>query len=155
MWSPWVRQVLGKVTGLSAVAHDLAQQGYTVLWTSTAHLMQRRLSAKRDLRLPQELAKLHRYACLVLDDIGYVQHNQDEMEVLFTLLSDRYEQRSVCLSTNLVFSEWERIFKNPLTTIAAIDRVVHHSVMLDLMQVRSFRIQQATGQHGSETTASS
>jgi len=173
------------------VAHDLVQQGYTVLWTSTAQLMQRRLSAKRDLRLPQELVKLHRYACLVLDDIGYVQHNQDEMEVLFTLLSDRYEQRSVCLSTNLVFSEWERIFKNPLTTvvvssddqlqdpllrsseltliiywmyrpkrrssyiIAAIDRVVHHSVILDLMQVRSFRIQQATGQHEQEPPARS
>ena len=141
---------VGKSHLLAAVAHDLVRQGYTVLWTSTAHLMQRLLAAKRDLRLPQELAKLHRYACLVLDDIGYVQHDQDEMEVLFTLLSDRYEQRSVCLSTNLVFSEWERIFKNPLTTIAAIDRVVHHSVILDLMQVRSFRIQQATGQHESE-----
>lgn len=135
---------------LAAVAHDLVQQGYAVLWTSTAQLMQRLLAAKRDLRLPQELAKLHRSACLMLDDIGYVQHDQDEMEVLFTLLSDRYEQRSVCLSTNLVFSEWERIFKNPLTTVAAIDRVVHHSVILDLMQVRSFRVQQATGQRGSE-----
>ena len=141
---------VGKSHVLAAVAHDLVRHGYTVLWTSTAQLMQRLLAAKRDLRLPQELAKLHRYACLVLDDIGYVQHDQDEMEVLFTLLSDRYEQRSVCLSTNLVFSEWERIFKNPLTTVAAIDRVVHHSVILDLMQVRSFRIQQATGQHGPE-----
>ncbi len=118
-------------------------------------VMQRLLAAKRDLRLPQELAKLHRYACLMLDDIGYVQHDQDEMEVLFTLLSDRYEQRSVCLSTNLVFSEWERIFKNPLTTVAAIDRVVHHSVILDLMQVRSFRVQQATGQHVQEPPARS
>ncbi len=137
------------------MAHDLVQQGHSVLWTPTAQLMQRRLSAKRDLRLPQELAKLHRYACLVLDDIGYVQHDQDEMEVLFTLLSDRYEQRSVLLSTNLVFSEWERIFKNPLTTVAAIDRVVHHSVLLDLMQVRSFRVQQATGQPAPEGTRGS
>ena len=146
---------VGKSHVLAAVAHDLVRHGYTVLWTSTAQLMQRLLAAKRDLRLPQELAKLHRYACLVLDDIGYVQHDQDEMEVLFTLLSDRYEQRSVCLSTNLVFSEWERIFKNPLTTVAAIDRVVHHSVILDLMQVRSFRIQQATGQQVPEAAARS
>jgi DNA replication protein DnaC len=144
---------VGKSHVLAAVAHDLVRQGYTVLWTSTAQLMQRLLAAKRDLRLPQELAKLHRYACLVLDDIGYVQHDQDEMEVLFTLLSDRYEQRSVCLSTNLVFSEWEHIFKNPLTTVAAIDRVVHHSVILDLMQVHSYRVQQATGQHLPEATA--
>ncbi|HEV2582815.1 MAG TPA: ATP-binding protein, partial [Ktedonobacteraceae bacterium] len=140
---------------LAAVAHDLVQQGHSVLWTPTAQLMQRLLAAKRDLRLPQELAKLHRYACLVLDDIGYVQHDQDEMEVLFTLLSDRYEQRSVCLSTNLVFSEWERIFKNPLTTVAAIDRVVHHSVILDMMQVRSFRVQQATDQRAPEANVHS
>src|SRR5215471_4446936 len=137
----------GKSHLLASLGHELVHQGYGVLWRSTAQLMQRLLAAKRDLRLVQELAKLDRYACLVLDDIGYVQHDQDEMEVLFTLLSDRYEQRSVCLSTNLVFSAWERIFKNPLTTVAAIDRVVHHSVILDLMQVRSFRIQQATGQH--------
>ena len=146
---------VGKSHVLAAVAHDLVRHGYTVLWTSTAQLMQRLLAAKRDLRLPQELAKLHRYACLVLDDIGYVQHDLDELEVLFTLLSDRYEQRSVCLSTNLVFSEWERIFKNPLTTVAAIDRVVHHSVILDLMQVRSFRVQQATGQQMQEPPARS
>src|SRR5438067_3377318 len=108
----------GKSHLLASLGHELIQQGYGVLWRSTAQLMQRLLAAKRDLRLPQELAKLDRYACLILDDIGYVQHDQDEMEVLFTLLSDRYEQRSVCLSTNLVFSEWERIFKNPLTTVA-------------------------------------
>ena len=146
---------VGKSHLLAAVAYDLVLQGYAVLWTPTAQLMQRLLAAKRDLRLPQELAKLHRYACLLLDDIGYVQHDQDEMEVLFTLLSDRYEQRSVCLSTNLVFSEWERIFKNPLTTVAAIDRVIHHSVILDLMQVRSFRVQQATGQQTPTTDAHS
>jgi DNA replication protein DnaC len=75
--------------------------------------------------------------------------------VLFTLLSDRYEQRSVFLSTNLVFSEWERIFKNPLTTVAAIDRVVHHSVILDMMQVHSFRVQQATDHHMQEADARS
>jgi DNA replication protein DnaC len=146
---------VGKSHVLAAVAHELVRHGYTVLWSSTAQLMQRLLAAKRDLRLPQELAKLHRYACLVLDDIGYVQHDQDEMEVLFPLVSDRDAQRSVCLSTKLVFSEWERIFKNPLSTVAAIDRVVHHSVILDLMQVRSFRIQQATGQHGREPPARS
>ena len=66
--------------------------------------MQRLLAAKRDLRLPQALAQLDRYACLILDDIGYVQHDRDEMEVLFTLLAERYERRSVVITTNLVFS---------------------------------------------------
>ncbi|MFV9507749.1 MAG: IS21-like element helper ATPase IstB [Oscillochloridaceae bacterium umkhey_bin13] len=134
---------VGKSHLLASVAHTLMQQGVAVLWSSTAQLMQRLLAAKRDLRLPQELAKLDRFACLVLDDIGYVQHDQDEMEVLFTLLSERYERRSVMLSTNLVFSEWTRIFKHPLTTVAAIDRVVHHSVILDLTGMPSYRAQAA------------
>lgn len=139
----------GKSHLLASLGHALIEQGYTVLWSSTAQLMQRLLAAKRDLRLPQELAKLDRFSCLILDDIGYVQHDQDEMEVLFTLLSERYERKSVLVSTNLVFSEWTRIFKHPMTTMAAVDRVVHHSVILDLMQVESYRARAATqGQRG-------
>ena len=110
-----------------------------MLFASTSTLVQRLLAAKRDLRLPQELAKLDRFECLILDDIGYVQHDRDEMEVLFTLLAERYERKSVVITTNLVFSEWDRIFKDPMTTLAAIDRVVHHSVVLDLMAVESYR----------------
>jgi DNA replication protein DnaC len=106
--------------------------------------MQRLLAAKRDLRLPQELAKLDRFACLILDDIGYVQHDQDEMEILFTLLSERYERKTVMISTNLVFSEWTRIFKSPMTTMAAIDRVVHHCVIVDMMAQESYRAKEAT-----------
>ena len=119
-------------------------------WVSTATLVQELLAAKRDLRLPELLAKLDRYACVILDDIGYVQHDRDEMEVLFTFLAERYEHRSVGISTNLVFSEWERIFKNPMTTLAAIDRVVHHSVILDLMTVESYRAKEASEQHRAE-----
>jgi DNA replication protein DnaC len=134
----------GKSHLLAAVGHELIAQGQPVLWTPTATLMQHLLAAKRDLRLPQALAKLDRYALVILDDIGYVQHDREEMEVLFTLLAERYERRSVGLSTNLVFSDWERIFKDPLTTLAAIDRVVHHAVILDLMQMDSYRAQAAT-----------
>jgi DNA replication protein DnaC len=134
---------VGKSHILASLGHLLVGQGVPVLWSSTAQLMQRLLAAKRDLRLPQELARLDRFACLILDDIGYVQHDQDEMEVLFTLLAERYERKSVMLSTNLVFSEWTRIFKHPLTTVAAIDRVVHHSVILDLMGLTSYRAQAA------------
>jgi DNA replication protein DnaC len=85
-----------------------------------------------------------------LDDIGYVQYDRDEMEVLFTLLAERYERRSVAISTNLVFSEWERIFKNPMTTIAAIDRVVHHSVILDMMGMDSYLAKHASRQRSSK-----
>lgn len=133
----------GKSHFACALGHALVEQGYPVLFTSTGALVQRLLAAKRDLRLPQELAKLDRFECLILDDIGYVQHNRDEMEVLFTLLAERYERKSIVITANLVFSEWERIFKDPMTTLAAIDRVVHHSVILNLMSVESYRAEAA------------
>ena len=144
---------VGKSHLLAALGHELIGQGKAVLWTSTATLVQQLLAAKRDLRLPHALAKLDRYTCLILDDIRYVQHDRDEMEVLFTLLAERYERRSVAISTNLVFSEWERIFKDPMTTLAAIDRVVHHSVILDLMGMDSYRAQEASARLESSTAS--
>jgi DNA replication protein DnaC len=147
------RPGVGKSHLAAALGHDLILQGHTVLWTTTAAVVQRLLAAKRDLRLPQEVAKLDHTACLILDDIGYVQHDRDEMEVLFTLLAERYERRSVILTTNLVFSEWDRIFKDPMTTMAAIDRVVHHSVILDLMAVESYRAKEAHDQQTKQTIA--
>jgi DNA replication protein len=112
----------GKSHVTAALGHLLVRQGQSVYWTSTAALVQQLLAAKRDLRLPRELARLDRFACVILDDIGYVQQSREEMEVMFTFLAERYERRSVMVTTNLVFSEWERIFKDPMTTMAAIDR---------------------------------
>jgi len=100
------------------------------------------LAAKRDLDLPRALRKLDNFELLILDDIGYVQQDQDEIEVLFTLMSERYERRSLLITSNLVFSQWDRIFKNPMTTAAAIDRLVHHSVILEF-DVESYRTRKA------------
>lgn len=136
----------GKSHLAAALGHALVLQGSPVQWTSTATLVQRLLAAKRDLRLPQLLAQLDHCPCLILDDLGYVQQDREEMEVLFTLLAERYERRSVIITTNLVFSEWTRIFKDPMTTMAAIDRVVHHSVILDLMGLESYRAKEASDQ---------
>jgi DNA replication protein DnaC len=138
---------VGKSHCLAAVGYELIYAGHSVLWTPTSALVQRLLAAKRDLRLPQELAKLDKFACVILDDIGYVQQNRDEMEVLFTFLAERYERKSVMITTNLVFSQWERIFKDPMTTMAAIDRLVHHSVILDMMSVESYRAEVASQNH--------
>jgi DNA replication protein DnaC len=143
----------GKSHVAAALGHALVSQGQTVYWTSTAALVQQLLAAKRDLRLPRELARLDRFVCVILDDIGYVQHDRDEMEVLFTFLAERYERRSVMVTTNLVFSEWERIFQNPMTTMAAIDRVVHHSVILDMMGLESYRAKEASAQQAASAAA--
>jgi DNA replication protein DnaC len=122
----------GKTHLVCALGHELVQRGHRVLFIATFALVQRLLVAKRDLRLEKELALLDAYDAVILDDIGYVQQSREEMEVLFTFLAERYERRSVIITSNLVFSEWGRIFKDPMTTAAAIDRLVHHAVILEM-----------------------
>ena len=122
----------GKTHLVCAVGHELVKRGYRILFVATYALVQRLLGAKRDLRLEKELAVLDGFDAVILDDIGYVQQSREEMEVLFTFLAERYERRSVIITSNVVFSEWDRIFKDPMTTAAAIDRIVHHSTILEM-----------------------
>ncbi len=127
----------GKTHFAAAVGHELVNRGRSVLFTPTYRLVDRLLRARRDLELEFELRRLDRVEVLILDDIGYVQQSRDEMEVLFTLLAERYERRSVVITSNLVFSKWDQIFKDPMTTAAAIDRVVHHSIIVEFGQEMS------------------
>lgn len=132
----------GKTHLLCAIAGELIGQGHRILFTTCSLLVQDLLTAKRDLKLASKLKRLGRYAAILIDDIGYVQQNREEMEVLFTLLAERYERGSVMLTSNLPFSRWEQIFKDPMTTAAAIDRVVHHSVILEL-NLPSYRLEES------------
>jgi len=132
----------GKTHLLCALCQELVQQGRRALYATCALLVQELLGAKRDLRLPQMLKRLARYDVLLIDDLGYVRQDREEMEVLFTLLAERYERGSVLITSNLPFSQWEAIFKDPMTTAAAIDRLVHHSVILEL-NLPSYRMEQA------------
>jgi DNA replication protein DnaC len=139
----------GKTHLLCALCQELVRQGRRVFYSSCSLLVQDLLVAKRDLTLSRLLKRLSRYEALFLDDLGYVQQSREEMEVLFTLLAERYERGSVLITSNLPFSGWEAIFKDPMTTAAAIDRLVHHSVILEL-NIPSYRIQKA--QQKGETT---
>jgi len=139
----------GKTHLLCALCQELARKGRRVLYTSCSLLVQELLAAKRDLTLSRLLKRLGRYDALLLDDLGYVQQTREEMEVLFTLLAERYERGSVLVTSNLPFSAWDSIFKDAMTTAAAIDRLVHHSVILEL-NLPSYRMQ-----HASSTSLSS
>ena len=130
----------GKTHLLCGIGHELVEQGRRVLFRPCSLLVQELLIAKRELELPKALKRLGRYDAIIIDDIGYVQQSREEMEVLFTLLADRYERGSVMLTSNLPFSKWETIFKDPMTTAAAIDRLVHHSVILEL-NLPSYRLE--------------
>lgn len=122
----------GKTHLVCAVGHELVRRGYSVLFVTAVMLVQRLLLAKKELNLERELRRLDGYDAVVLDDLGYIQQDREEMEVLFTFLAERYERRSVLLTSNLVFSQWDQIFKDPMTTAAAIDRVVHHATIIEL-----------------------
>lgn len=139
----------GKTHALCAAAQELVRTGRRILFATTSLLVQELLAAKRDLALKGLLKRLSWWEGLILDDLGYVQQSREEMEVLFTLLSERYERGSVLLTSNLPFSKWEQIFKDPMTTAAAIDRLVHHSVIVEL-NVPSYRAEQAKHRKTSE-----
>jgi DNA replication protein DnaC len=128
----------GKTHACCALGHALVEAGHSVLFTPAFKLVQDLLVAKRDLALPKALRKLDAFELIILDDIGYIKQRPEEVEVLFTLMAERYERRSLMISSNLVFSEWDQIFQNPMTTAAAIDRLVHHSVILEF-DVPSYR----------------
>lgn len=138
----------GKTHLLCALGQELIRNNRKVYFSSCGLMVQELLIAKRDLKLSRVLKRLAGYDALILDDLGYVQQSREEMEVLFTLLAERYERGSVMITSNLPFSKWEAIFKDPMTTAAAIDRLVHHSVILEL-NISSYRMEQAQkGQTG-------
>ena len=132
----------GKTHALCAIGQELIRQGRKVYFSTCELMVQRLLIAKRDLNLERFIKRLSRFEALIIDDLGYVQQKREEMEVLFTLLAERYERGSVMISSNLPFSKWEAIFKDPMTTAAAIDRLVHHSVVIEL-NIPSYRLETA------------
>jgi DNA replication protein DnaC len=132
----------GKTHLLCGLAQELARAGRRVCFTTCSLLVQSLLVAKRDLKLSRVLKRLGGFEVLLIDDLGYVQQSREEMEVLFTLLAERYERGSVWLTSNLPFSQWEQIFRDPMTTAAAIDRLVHHSIIVEL-NLPSYRLEHA------------
>jgi DNA replication protein DnaC len=142
----------GKTHLVSAIAHELIQtHEKRIRFTTCSLLVQELLLAKRELKLSRYLKRMSRYDGLFIDEVGYIQQNRDEMEVLFTLLADRYERGSVMLTSNLPFSKWDQIFKDPTTTAAAVDRLVHHSVIIEL-NLESYRLE-ASKKPGKQATS--
>jgi DNA replication protein DnaC len=126
-----------------ALAREWCLRGRHVYFTTASALVQDLLAAKRDLRLNAVLKKLDRFEAIIIDDLSYIPQEREETDVLFLLLSERYERRSVVITSNAPFSEWDKIFKDPMTTMAAVDRLVHHSCILEL-KGQSYRANAAT-----------
>jgi DNA replication protein DnaC len=149
---------VGKTHLIASIGHALIERGKRVYFTRTTDLVQRLQAARRDLRLPAEIAKLDRFDLLLLDDFSYVRRDQTETTVLFELISERYERKSVALTANQPFSEWHQVFPEPAMTVAAIDRLVHHGTILELnaesyRRKTAERTKEATSRRKSTTTS--
>jgi DNA replication protein DnaC len=121
----------GKSHIAAAIAYGVIEAGYTAMFIRTNDLVQRLQAARRDLALPALLAKLDRIDCLVLDDLGYVRKDQSESSILFELIAERYEHRSLIITCDRPFADWASIFADQTMTVAAIDRLVHHATILE------------------------
>ena len=129
---------VGKSHLAAALGHAMIDVGYRVLFTRTTDLVQQLQTARQDLKLASAIEKLDKYHLLVLDDLSYVQKSQAETSVIFELISARYERRSLLITANQPFGAWDSIFPDPAMTVAAIDRLVHHSIILE-MNTDSYR----------------
>jgi DNA replication protein DnaC len=123
---------VGKTHLAAAIGHELITKEIRVLFTSTTTLVQKLQIAKRELKLADALNKLSRYPLLILDDIGYVKKDDGETSVLFELIADRYENKSLLITSNQPFSSWDNIFPDNMMAVAAIDRLVHHAVIINI-----------------------
>ena len=128
----------GKTHLAAAIGLALVENGWRVLFARTSDLVQRLQVARRELALESALTKLDKYHLLVLDDFAYISRDQAETSVLFELISARYERRSMLITANQPFGEWNSIFPDPAMTLAAVDRLVHHATIFE-MNVESYR----------------
>ena len=135
---------VGKTHLAASIGRSLIELGQRVKFESATLLVQRLQSAKAQLQLPSALTKLDKYDLLIIDDIGYVQKSEAETSVLFELIAHRYEVKSLLITSNHVFSDWDSIFADSTMAVAAIDRLVHHAVILEI-KADSFR--QKAAQH--------
>jgi DNA replication protein DnaC len=129
---------VGKTHVIAGIGHALIDRGYKVLFMRTSEMVQRLQAARRDLRLPAELAKLDRFDLLILDDLSYARRDHPETSVLFELIAERYERKSIAITANAPFSAWDAVFPDKAMTVAAVDRLVHHATILE-MNVDSYR----------------
>jgi DNA replication protein DnaC len=133
---------VGKTHLASAIGYRLLEKGIRVFFMPTTSMVQKLQQARRDYKLPDYLARLSRFDVLILDDIGYVKKDEAETSVIFELIAQRYENRSLMITSNQPFSEWGQIFPDNIMAVAAIDRLVHHATIINVTD-ESYRRRQS------------
>ena len=159
--SDWTRQArnilligasgVGKTHLAAAIGHGLVEQSVRVRYVTTTALVQELQVARTQLQLENTLQKLDKYRVIILDDFGYVKKSEQETQVLFELIAHRYETGSLIITSNQPFAEWDRIFPDPMMTVAAVDRIVHHATIIEVTS-DSYRRKEAMRQLPTQET---
>lgn len=129
----------GKTHLSIAIARELCLKGYRVLFTTACALVEELAKARNELSLSRTFKKYHKFDLICIDELGYIPFEKHQADLLFQFISDRYEKGSLAITSNLVFSEWEKVFGDHITTSAVVDRIVHHCIILDC-NAKSYRI---------------
>ena len=122
----------GKTHISIGLARATIERGKRAKFFSATSLAQQLQQAKLQLVLPTMLKRLDRYDLLVIDDLGYVKKSEAETSVLFELIAHRYERKSLLITANQPFSQWDTIFADDMMTVAAVDRLVHHALIVEI-----------------------
>jgi len=137
---------VGKTHALTAVGLAACTAGYRVLFTTAAELCMTLIAAKREERLKQRLTSYERYHLLLIDELGYVPFEREATDLLFQVISRRYERASIGMTTNLAFKDWTQVFPDPMTASAVVDRLVHHGIVFEFSgESHRLRTRQAAG----------
>lgn len=133
---------VGKSTLAQNLAHQAILQGYTVLFTSAAHMLNDLAAQPSDNALRRRLKRYAHPDVLAIDEVGYLSYSDRHADLLFEIISRRYEQKSTLITTNRPFAEWGEVFPNAPCVVSLVDRLVHHSEII-VIEGESYRMKEA------------
>ncbi len=132
----------GKTHLAIAIGRQLCLKKYKVYFNNICNFINLLQEANQNLMLNKFFKKLEKYDLIILDELGYVPFEKQATDLLFQFFAQQYERRSLMITTNLAFSQWDQIFKDKQTTVAAIDRLVHHSYVFQFNS-ESYRLKES------------
>lgn len=133
---------VGKSTIARNIAHQAVLRGHNVLFTSAGQMLNELAAQDSDNLLKRRLAHFARAHLLVIDEVGYLSYSNRHADLLFDIVSRRYEERSTLITTNRPFAEWREVFPNASCVVSLVDRLVHHSEIL-CIEAASYRLKEA------------
>lgn len=132
---------VGKTTIARNIAYQAILKGHTALFTTAAGMLNELAAIDSDSALRRRIKGYVQPALLIIDEVGYLSYSNRHADLLFEIISRRYEEKSTLITTNKQFNEWREIFPNAACVVSIIDRLVHHSEIVNI-EAESFRLKE-------------